>query len=462
MAAYLTLPTRFAVLVIGILGIVAIIMAPRRGEWLAVMQDEDRQAQVIALLEPRLATEPTDLDLLATLARAYAATSSPQKAIELLERFILLRPEDADAYASLAGLYGKTDNPKRQAALLERSLTIAPRLSTVTELAGVYREQGMADAELALLSRFSSELTLDSGLPVRLAELQADAGDLVGAIRTLERPSVLDGSPKPARNADARILLAKLLFRSGRGTEAVSLGKRWIVEWREPWLDNRLLRSITREAPVPEASELADAVAAAHPEIRFYLAHELADMGAKPVARHLLLGWSTAAPSPSLNEIAGFLSVCRDLDEPSVVWQTFAGVLGHQPAAPDIIARYSDAIAAEFGIGALAPFWASIPRAVIAERPLLAARLAFHEQNLAMAKWLVEQIDPASLSKTERRMWIDLLTAVVPPAQAFTLLHKWRLDGHLRPDLLVEYARIAGSLGMENEYRGALADAHSQ
>lgn len=456
----LNAPARFAVLVIGILAGVATLMVPRSGEWLAVMQDEDRQAQIIALAEPRLAVHPNDADLLATLARAYAETGNPQKAIELLERFVVLRPQDAEAYARLASLYGTAGEAGRQIAMLQRSIAITPRLSHVAELAAVYRDRQITDAELALLSRFDSELTVESGLLLRLAELREGAGDREGAIRTLMRPSVLGGS-KLAIAADARILLAKLLVRFGRPAEAVRLGKQWIVQWQEAWLADRLLRGIVLEAPGAEASELADAVAAAHPDIRFWLAHGLAEMGARPVARHLLEAWSSANPSPSMTEIAGFLSACRELDEPGVAWQAFAGVLG-QPESADVIGRYSEAIAAEFGIGALAPFWAKMPPAVFAGRPLLGAQLAFHEQNLAMSKWLVERIDPAALDAGNRRMWIDLLTAVAPATETFAILRKWRKEGHLQPDLLARYARIAASLGQESEFQAAVAAAHIQ
>jgi tetratricopeptide (TPR) repeat protein len=461
MKAKLNAPARFAVLVVSILATVVVIMVPRSGEWWAVMQDEDRQAQIIALLEPQLATSPEDPDLLATLARAYAETGNRQKATELLEHFIRLRPGDADAYARLASLYESAGDATRQIAMLERSLAIAPQLTRAAELAAVYRDRRMTDAELALLSRFDGELTVESGLLLRLVELRDDAGDRDGAIRTLMRPAVLNGSSKPEIAADAQIRLARLLFQAGRGAEAVRLGKQWILQWRESWLANRLLRAIVLKAPVADASELADAVVASHPEIRFWLAYGLAEMGARPVARHLLAGWSAAVPSPSTSEIAGFLSACRDLDDPSVVWQAFAGVLG-RPEAAGVIGRYTEAIAAEFGIGALAPFWARIPPAVIAGKPLLAARLAFHEQNLAMSRWLIERIDPAALDTADRRVWVDILTAAAPPAEAFAVLHKWRIDGHLPPDLLVRYARLAASLGQEDEVRAALADAQIQ
>jgi hypothetical protein len=213
-------------------------------------------------------------------------------------------------------------------------------------------------------------------------------------------------------------------------------------------------------APVADASELADAVAALHPEIRFYLAHDLATKGAKPVARHMLETWVTANPSPSMIEIATFLTACRDQDEPSVVWQAFQAVLAHPPS-DDVVTRYIDAVAAEFGIGAIAPFWGSLPNGLLARRPLLAARLSFYEHNPTTTKWLLEKVDLATLDQSDRQTWLGLLIAVATPAEAFEVLHGRRHTGRLPSDLLPGYARLAGGLGQDIEYRDALIDLAS-
>jgi hypothetical protein len=420
----MTAPVRFILLVIGIMIVAATLMVPRRDEWLAMMWDEKKQAQMIALLEPRLARGDNDPDLLATLGRCYAAIHNYPRAIELLERYITLRPDDGGAYASLADLYKNTGDVTRQIAMLKRSIAITPALMRALELAILYREGQRPDEELALLSRFEAEL--------RAAAAQS------------------------TDNGDVRLFLAKLLVGSGRSAEAVRLGKQWILEWHEPWLADRLLRGIVLQAPAADASELADAVAVAHPEIRFFLVAGLATMGAKPVARHLLESWIKATRSPSMIEIAAFLSACRDQDEQDIVWQVFGEVL-RPPLSTDLITRFSEAIAAEFGIGALAPFWAILPQTAIDHQPLFAARLAFHEHDLAMTRLLLEKVDIATLDPSDRRMWVDLLTAVASLPEVFEALRDRRRSGRLPPDLLARYARLAGELGQEIEYRAALA-----
>jgi tetratricopeptide (TPR) repeat protein len=448
---------RFIVLVIVIVAAAAVVMAPRRDEWLAIMRDGDQQAQIIALLEPQLARNGDDPDLLATLGRSYAEIGDHPRAAALLERYIALRPDDGDAYAHLADLYNRTGDQDRRLAMLRRSLALMPRLSRAMELAGLYRDRRQTGEELAVLSCYESELTLESGLLLRLATLHVAHGDRERALGTLLRPAVLAAPPRPMGSQDERLYLAALLIESGHSLEAVRLGMRWIVEWHEPWLADRLLRVFALHALPNEASELAEAIAVLHPEVRFFLAKGLVNMGGMAVARHLLATWSTANPAPSANEIAAFLSACRDQDEPTIVWQAFAGALGRH-APNDIIARYSEAIAAEFGIGALAPFWASLPRKVIEDRPLLAARLAFHEHDLALTGWLLDRVDLRSLATPDRRMWIDLLTAILSPPEVFAVLRDRRSKGGLPGDIMADYARSAATFGQEMEYQAALAD----
>jgi hypothetical protein len=110
------------------------------------------------------------------------------------------------------------------------------------------------------------------------------------------RPDVLSAPARQMRNDEERLFLASLLVETGRSSEAVRLGKQWISQWREPWLDNRLLGVVVPSAPVADAAELAEAVATLHPEIRLYLARNLTLIGAPLVARHLLESWSTETP----------------------------------------------------------------------------------------------------------------------------------------------------------------------
>jgi len=449
-------PARFVLLVLGTFIAAAALMAPRREEWVAILQAEGNQARVISLLEPRLAHDPDDPDLLATLARTYAESSALDRAIGLLKRYITLRPGDGGAYGRLADLYKKSGDLPGQIAMLKRSVAIKPELSRVSELAAAYRQTQHADEELALLSQFERELTVDDGSLLRLAQLRDGVADVRGAIETLTRPGVVSDPPRGEQQAETRLFLFKELFEAGRNAEAIQLGKQWILQWHEPWLAGRLLGSVAVQASVADTSQLADAVVASHPEIRLFLVQRLAAMGAKPVARHLLETWVEANPSPSKNEIAAFLSGCREQDELAIAWQAFSTVVDGT-RSKEIVTRFAEAMAATFGIGALAPFWSSLPPAIIADNPLLGAQLAFHEGDLTTTIWLLNEVEFGSLTESDRRIWIDLLTAAASPRDAFAILRDRRLAGGLPSDLLDRYARLAGELGEDVEFRAALA-----
>ena len=447
----------FILLVVITVVAVGVLMAPRRTEWFAIMRDDDKQAQLVELLESRLDRSPNDANLLATLGRSYAELGNDRRAAELILRYIAIRADDSEAYAQLADIYKRTHDQTQRIAMLQRSLVLKPNLSRAMELAGLYRDNQQPDDELALLSHYESEVTLESGLVLRLAKLYVARGERDSALHVLMRPEVLAAPRQPLRGQDERLYLASLLVDVGRSAEAVRLGKQWIEQWREPWFAGQLVRSVVPHAPVTDASELAETVAALHPELRFYLVGELAKMGAGPVADALLANWSQTNPSPSMNELAAFLTMCRQRNEPGIVWQAFAGVL-RRHAPDDVIARYGEAIAAEFGIGALAPFWSYLPQSVYQASPLLAARLAFQEHDLPLTRRLLDKVDLSVAGRSDRQMWLDLLTAVAPPAEVFSALHNRQLSGSLPRDLIAKYAVIAGELGLDTEYRAALAN----
>jgi tetratricopeptide (TPR) repeat protein len=452
----MNLPGQFLLLVLAAAAAATAAMVPRSNEWFAVMRDDRKQAQIVALLEPKLAREGDDPLVLATLGRAHADLGDTVRAIELLGRYVALRPQDAEAYGRLAGLYGKTGETDRQKDALEQSVALAPKLLRVAELAALHRSLGETDAERTLLARFAPELTVQSGLLLRLAQLYVGNQETLRAVAVLSRAEVIQTIPKAARNDEERLLLATLLAETGQGAEAVRLGGMWIRQWREPWLASRLLLTVATRAAEPDAGALADAVAELHPAIRFYLARQLAEQDAPAVARHLLRTWRLANPGPSMDEIAGFLSACREWGEPAIVWEAFANALGGG-AAPEIVARYADAIVAEFGIDALAPFWSAIPAAALERTPLLAARLTFTQGDLVRTRWLIGSIDVRSLRASDQTMWAELLMAAGSPEAAFDALRALRQSGGLPQTLLVPYARLAGGFGQEDEYRAALA-----
>lgn len=446
---------RFVVLVLAILVIAGWLIEQRPTETFAIMRDQSQHAKLIAMLAPLLAKDAENPALLATLARSYGEIGQKRRAAGLLERYVALRPDDADAYGELADLYKALGDPARRVARLERALAIRPLLSRALELGGVYRDQGRFAEERALLGRHEHELTLDSGLLLRLAQLREAAGDRAGAIRTLMRPEVLTASAAPTRPPAERFYLAELLLDAGRPADALAWGRRWIAQWHEPWRASQLLRRFAIHAPPPVTAELARVVASTHPDIRFYLAAELDRMGARAAAGGLLAGWAAANPAPSASEIAAFASACRAHGRPDLVWAAFGAVLAR--GGPDaVIRRFLDVIVAEFGIGAVAPFWSSLPPSVIAGNPLFGVRLALDAGEPALARRLLAALPPATLAVPDQHQWLALLAAAATPAEQFAILDDYHGRGALPRELGAGYLALALRLGHERAYRAAL------
>ncbi|HEX3865080.1 MAG TPA: hypothetical protein VHY35_25615 [Stellaceae bacterium] len=438
-------PVRFVFLVIGIVVGVAVLLSRSRDEWVAVWSEEGKQGQIISLLEPRLAAEPDNTEVLATLGRAYGDIGDYPHAISLMQHYIELRPDKADGFAQLADLYKKTGDISRQIKMLQQAVALGTKLPRVLELAALYRQGHKAKEELALLSESEQELKVDGGALLRLAELRNDAGDQKGALRVLRRADIVSDLTGTADQAEARLYLAKILLQSGESAEVVRLGKPWIRQWQNAWLANRLLHDAAILGPVRDASQLADAVVEAHPEIRFYLVRELANAGSKPVARHLLETWVTANPSASADQIAAFLFACHEQDERAIAWQAFGTLLAHPPSI-DVIVRFANAMIATYGVGSLSPFWADLPPAIIQNDPMLGARIAFDQGNLQLTKWLLTKVDLASLSKSDRSAWVELLVGAAPGADAFAVLRRHMVNGTLPKDLWPKFFQIAGGL----------------
>lgn len=445
---------RFMLLVAMLAFAVGYMLVPRQAEQLAMFADAHQAAAVIAELETRLANGDRDPALLTSLSRAYEAIGNNQQAAVYLERYSAVRPTDSTFLLKLAELYQKAGNEPRCLAALERLMASAPGLRGAAALSEAYYRNGGVEEARALLSRYVKELTAENGLLLRLAEFHIAAGAKDDAIAVLMRGETDRRGAKGADNDHRRFLLARLLVQTNRSAGAVTLGKRWVREWREGWRAGKLLRIVAAGAPAADAIALADTVVEVHPETRLYFARELLGMGAPLAARHLVATWGDAHPDPSAPELAAFLTACRQLGEPEIVWRTFGKVLAGRPHE-DVVIRYSEAIAAEFGIRALAPFWNNLPEGVVKRRPLLTARLLFDGQSIQATRYYLGLVDVSALEASDQQIWFDLLKAVASPQEVIAVLQKLRLEKRLPRKLLLQYAHFAGAYGREDELQAA-------
>jgi tetratricopeptide (TPR) repeat protein len=454
-------PVRFMLLVVGVVVGAGRLLAPTYDEQLAMLADGRRPAELVAMLEQRLAGGDESPALLGSLSRAHEAAGNFQQALDYLKRYGATRPPDSQPLAKLAELYQKTGDEAQCVATLERLMASEPAYASAAALSEAYYRNGRVNEARMLLSRFMNELTLENGLLLRLAEYHVAAGAREEAIAVLRRSETGVRQGRKDKDDRERFLLAELLIQTGRSAEVVTLGKRWIVEWREAWRAGKLLRIVAADGPVTDAALLADTVVAVHPEIRLYLAHELLVMGASPAARHLLVTWSAAQTNPTSADLAAFLAACREFGEPEIVWRTFGEALAER-RSDDFVIQFSEAIAAEFGIRALTPFWDVLPQGLAARRPLLAARLVFDARNIPLTRYFLDRVDVSTLDASDQQLWFDLLKAVTDPKVALNVLRARRLKEGLSRKLLEQYALLAGAYGHDDELRAATADLVSQ
>ena len=220
----MTPASRFSLLVGITVAAGGLLMVPRHSEWIAMLRDEGDEARVIAALEPALAQNPHDPQTLGTLGRAYADVGKDQAAIDLLKRYVILQPDDAEAYFTLATVYERTGDISQQTQALRDGLSLKPDAQHIRQLALLYAYQARAGEEFDLLTRFSNDLTIGSGLVVRLAELQKQRGDIAAAIETLRRADVTSDSLPPEATLRARLLLAGFLVEARQPDLLVRFG----------------------------------------------------------------------------------------------------------------------------------------------------------------------------------------------------------------------------------------------
>ncbi|MCB1505175.1 MAG: hypothetical protein KDJ47_09380 [Hyphomicrobiaceae bacterium] len=446
---------RFAILVLGLLLLATAVMSPRTYEWVAQLTDNARYREAIAILEKQLAVRPDEPGLLAAVSRAHAGAENYAKAAAYLSRYLALRPNDGGAYGQLADYLEKTGDLQGQTEALEKAIELAPNTRRVIQLAFCYRNANREDDERATFERIASDLPLDGGIVLRFAQLQVAAGKRQEAIDFLTRKAA--GSQGDLTNGAERLFLAQLLADAGRVDILAPLAERWIARWKQPYLAFQLLTIVALADGGENSNRIADAAMAAHPEIRLYAAKQLYDKGALPVAKHLLMSWANSNKEPSLVDMAALLSVSRDVGVPDAIWHAFSDAMAKQHSE-QVMVHYSEALAAEFGPDVLDPFWRTLPEKALLKSSILPAQRAFRNRNFALAKALLLEIDLTQLNSTDQKLWLQMLEQSIPVHERFFVLQALRKQNRLPRDLLIEYAKFAGQLGQEGEYRASLAE----
>ncbi len=184
---------------------------------LAVVLVETKQNEAaIKILDPLMAAEPADADVLSLASDAYEAVGDTPKAVALLRQAIVLSPADADYYISFAALCLDHESYQVGIDMIHAGLQRIPNdPSLYLSLGLLYAQLAKYDeAETAFRAaeRLDSKQSLSS-YALDLTEIQKNKSDeTVAQVR-----SQLKAHPNGAL---LHYLLAKLIFSEGNDSDS--------------------------------------------------------------------------------------------------------------------------------------------------------------------------------------------------------------------------------------------------
>jgi hypothetical protein len=433
---------QFVVLVILLLLVAAMSLWPRRAEQIAVLADEGRHGEAIALIEGRLAEHPRDPGLLAALGRSRAALGQYRQALEAIDAYLTMRPGDLAARERQAALLLQNGLSDRYLDALDRLVAARPSPAQVSRLIALYRLHGRFDDELRILRIYADRRMLSLAQVERLGALLAERKHWLEARRWLQWA---DARAAPGVSA-GRLLLLEVLLLSNESDQAWRRAQEWMKSWRSAFLSVKLIEMMARSGRAAQAAELAVKSMELMPEAALDIAGVLARHGHQAIAREMLARWADRITSPSVEQVRGFVYVSAQVGSAQAPIMRLLHLVraGADPAAQGQLA---EELANAFGKQALAPIWPLLPRDAFLVRPLFAAELSIFAGNDELARRFLLRTDPAQLAADERMRWLSLLRAVETPSGAFDRLAALWGAGRLPPELLPSFADAALKAG---------------
>jgi len=400
-----------------------------------MLASEGRHEEAIALLQRQLAESPRNADLLAALGRSYAALGQVGSAIEAFDSYLKVRPEDLDARNRQAQLLLKSGLMDRYLETQARLVAMQPSADRITRLLELFRLQGRVDDEIAMLKTYAERDMLEVHQLERLGAILAQRGNWREAQRWLE---VAD-KKAPADASFGRLLLLETLIQGGEQDRIRERTQAWLVAWRSSFLAGKLIVRLSQAGQSDLAYGLALKQMDLRPDDTFDLVGLLAVKGYPDLAREVLVAWAERATRPSGEQLHEFVQGSAWLgDFGGPFTKLLQAVGGDSDAAGQ--GRLAEELAGSFGTPALAAIRPLLSNEALMTQPLFAAKLSLSEGNREMARWFLDQIDPAQLSPERLSEWLLLLHQVQPEAEAFGRLSMLWSEGRLPAELLPHLA----------------------
>jgi tetratricopeptide (TPR) repeat protein len=341
---------RFILLVTGLLVVAALTLWPGRDERLAMLADDGRHKEVIAHIERQLANASGTPDLLAALARSYAAIGEYHRAIDVLDAYLAMRPNDLGALERQAELLLHSGPIGRHLDAMARLVAAQPSPNGVTRLIELYRLHGRVDDELTALRAYAERAMLDSSQLERLGAILAERAEWREARRWLEmadRSAAADAST-------GRLLLLDVLIQSNDVDQAYRRGQVWMTAWRSSFLSAKLILRLAQSGLSVPATELALEYAKVMPEHVFEVAGLLARNGCQELAHRMLVEWVDRTANPTRQQLRALVHasvLAGDVHAPVLrLAQLIRG-----GADPTVQAMLAEEVASSFGKAALMP-----------------------------------------------------------------------------------------------------------
>jgi hypothetical protein len=181
------------------------------------------------------------------------------------------------------------------------------------------------------------------------------------------------------------------------------------------------------------------------PDDTFEIAGLVAYKGHQDIARQMLVRWAERSGNPTERQIRAFVQVSAAIGDVSGPLVKLAR-LARSGADPATQGRMAEELANAFGQQALVAVRPLLLNKVLLARPLFAAKLSLFEGNGEMARWFLNQIEPAQLSAEQLADWLALLHRVETDADVFkrlaVLWDQGRLPAELAPRLADEAVKM--------------------